>query len=87
MRVLYERGLRVPEDVAVAGFDDIEDGRFSRPSLTTVQPGRTQIARAAVDLLAARLAGGEPAAAPGGEERVADFELLVRESTGGPSAG
>jgi DNA-binding LacI/PurR family transcriptional regulator len=83
MRVLYERGLRVPEDVAVAGFDDIEDGRFARPSLTTVQPGRSQIARTAVDLLVGRLAGGEPAAGPGGEERVAEFEMLVRESTGG----
>ncbi len=84
MRVLFERGLRVPEDVAVAGFDDIEDGRFARPSLTTVQPGRSQIARTAVELLVGRLAGGEPAAGPGGEERVAEFELLVRESTGGP---
>jgi DNA-binding LacI/PurR family transcriptional regulator len=77
MRVLYERGLRVPDDVAVAGFDDIEDGRFARPSLTTIQPGRRQIARTAVELLVARLTGGEP----GGEEVVADFELLIREST------
>ena len=47
-----------------------------------VQPCRSQIARTAVDLLVERLAGGEPAAGPGGEERVAEFELLVRESTG-----
>jgi DNA-binding LacI/PurR family transcriptional regulator len=82
MRVLYERGLRVPEDVAVAGFDDIEDGRFARPSLTTVDPGRAQIASSAVALLAERLAGGD-AAASGAEELVVAGALHVRESTGG----
>jgi DNA-binding LacI/PurR family transcriptional regulator len=80
MRVLYERGLRVPDDVAVAGFDDIEDGRYARPSLTTVQPGRAEIARIAVDLLMDRLA--EPPARPCGEEVVVSHQLVVRESTG-----
>nr|WP_155999044.1 LacI family DNA-binding transcriptional regulator [Streptomonospora sp. PA3] len=83
MRVLFERGLRVPGDVAVAGFDDIEDGRFSCPSLTTVQPGRAQIARTAVWLLVDLIARGEPAGA-GGRELVVAPELIVRESTGGP---
>jgi DNA-binding LacI/PurR family transcriptional regulator len=78
MRVLYERGLRVPEDVAVAGFDDIEDGRFSRPSLTTVEPGRAEIARNAVALLVERISGAAPAASV-----VAGFRLHVRESTAG----
>jgi DNA-binding LacI/PurR family transcriptional regulator len=83
MRVLYERGLRVPEDVAVAGFDDIEDGRFARPSLTSVEPGRAEIARTAVTLLVERLAGGEAdSAAERVPERVAEFRLHVRESTG-----
>ncbi len=80
MRVLYERGLRVPDDVAVAGFDDIEDGRFARPSLTTVEPGRAQIARTAVALLVEHLSGAGHAPAA---ELVADFRLHVRESTGG----
>jgi DNA-binding LacI/PurR family transcriptional regulator len=82
MRVLYERGLRVPEDVAVAGFDDIEDGRYSRPSLTTVQPGRSEIARVAVGLLVDRLDG----APSSGAEVVVGHELIVRESTGGRAA-
>jgi DNA-binding LacI/PurR family transcriptional regulator len=80
MRVLYERGLRVPDDVAVAGFDDIEDGRYARPSLTTVRPGRAEIARTAVDLLMDRLAENPTRA--GGEEVVVGHQLVVRESTG-----
>ncbi|QBI52156.1 LacI family DNA-binding transcriptional regulator [Streptomonospora litoralis] len=82
MRVLFERGLRVPEDVAVAGFDDIEDGRFSAPSLTTVQPGRDEIARTAVWLLVDRITRGLSAGSNGRELVVAP-ELMVRESTGG----
>ncbi|WP_255491657.1 MULTISPECIES: LacI family DNA-binding transcriptional regulator [unclassified Actinotalea] len=78
MRVLYERGVDVPGDVAVVGFDDIEEARFSRPSLTTVNPGRTQIARSAVELLLARLDDG-PAAVE--LEVVAPHRLVVREST------
>jgi DNA-binding LacI/PurR family transcriptional regulator len=80
MRVLYERGLRVPDDVAVAGFDDIEDGRFARPSLTTVRPGRAEIARTAVDLLLDRLSGAPQHAE--GAEVIVPHRLVVRESTG-----
>lgn len=79
MRVLYERGVDVPGDVAVVGFDDIEEAQFSRPSLTTVDPGRDEIARAAVGLLLDRL--GREVAAPEPEEVVAGFALRVREST------
>jgi len=79
MRVLFERGLRVPEDVAVAGFDDIDDGRFARPNLTTVRPGRAEIARVAVELLIGRLTGAQHG---GGAEIVVPHELVVRESTG-----
>jgi len=82
MRVLFECGLRVPDDVAVVGFDDIDEARFSRPSLTTVQPGRIQIARTAVALLVKQLEGGLPAESTG-EQFVADFTLELRESTTG----
>lgn len=48
MRVLHERGLRVPWDVAVVGFDDIEEGRFGAVTLTTISPDKQAIARMAV---------------------------------------
>jgi DNA-binding LacI/PurR family transcriptional regulator len=69
----------VPEDIALVGFDDIEDGRYSTPSLTTIRPDKTQIARHAVDLLLRRLDGDE--AAP--FEIAADYDLVIRESTAG----
>ncbi|MFE9628007.1 LacI family DNA-binding transcriptional regulator [Streptomyces sp. NPDC006527] len=84
LRTALSQGLRVPEDVAVAGFDDIEDGRYSTPNLTTVAPDKVQIARVAVDSLYSAINGGGPAGDASGErEVVADHRLLVRESTAG----
>jgi DNA-binding LacI/PurR family transcriptional regulator len=83
MRAILRRGLRVPEDIAVVGFDDTEDARFSTPSLTTVAPGRDALARAAVLALHRRIT--EPGYLPGQDPFVADFRLVVRESTGGPA--
>ncbi|MFB9235058.1 LacI family DNA-binding transcriptional regulator [Plantactinospora siamensis] len=96
LRTLHEEGLRVPEDVAVAGFDDIEDGRFSVPTLSTVAPDKAEIARLAVDLLAARIDGArQPEAVPAGasvspggargprgsRDLSAGYRLALREST------
>lgn len=77
LRALHEAGLRVPEDVAVAGFDDIEDGRFSIPTLSTVSPDKEGIARLAVDLLATRLSTDRDAPP---RELVAPYRLALRES-------
>lgn len=57
LRAAHESGLRVPEDLALVGFDDIEDGRWSSPSLTTVSPDKEQIAERALQCLADRVYG------------------------------
>ncbi|MCM2424604.1 LacI family DNA-binding transcriptional regulator [Streptomyces sp. RKAG337] len=78
MRALTDRGLRVPDDVAVVGFDDIEEGRFSTIALTTVSPDKQAIARLAVERVVARLAGA-PDLVP---ERIQPgYTLVAREST------
>ncbi|MFI6390915.1 LacI family DNA-binding transcriptional regulator [Nonomuraea sp. NPDC050547] len=78
LRTLLSHGLRVPRDVALIGFDDIEDGRFSTPTLTTIAPDKAHIAETAVNLLATRLsaAGTEPP-----QDLCAPHRLIVREST------
>lgn len=80
LRACYDHGLRVPGDVAIVGFDDIDDGRYSVPSLSTVSPDKERIAAAAVDFLVARLAGG--ASSPARQVTV-PHRLIVRESSAG----
>lgn len=77
LRAAYDAGLRVPEDVAIIGIDDIEEGRYSRPSLSTVSLDTELIAQEAVARLAARIAEPDIPA----EEVVAGHKVLAREST------
>lgn len=79
---LRRRGLRVPDDVAVIGFDNVDEVRYGTPTLSTVDPGRDEIARAAVNLLVRRLEGQEGAAPV---EQTAGFRIVARESTNIPS--
>ncbi len=78
MPVLHEAGCRIPEDVAVVGFDDIEESQLAYPPLTTVAVSTEDTCRQAVSLLVGRIDGtwtGPPA-------RVQPpFELVVRAST------
>lgn len=83
LRTLLAAGRRVPQDVAVVGFDDVEDGRFSTPTLTTVRPDKRRIARVAVSFLLSRIADGLDTPP---REVQAGHELVVRESTAGRAA-
>src|SRR5581483_6324235 len=78
MRALYAAGYRIPDDVAVVGFDDIEEGAYAMPSLTSIAPDKARIARSAVNLLLDRVQGSRS----GPAERIeAPYTLVVREST------
>ena len=77
LHVLHARRIAVPGQVAVVGFDDVDDARYAEPPLSSVAPGREQIAQTAVDLLVERIAGSEVAP----RRVVADFEVVAREST------
>jgi DNA-binding LacI/PurR family transcriptional regulator len=78
IRALYDAGRCVPDDVAVIGFDDIEDGRFMIPSLSTIAPDKTKIGELAVSFLLSRIAGTRT----GPPERIeVPCRLVVREST------
>jgi len=83
LHTLAARGLRVPEDVAVVGYDDIEDGRYSNPSVTTVSPDKRVIAETAVERLLKRIGSSTPV--PGMEIR-APHRLIPRASTIGRQA-
>lgn len=84
LRAVFDAGLRVPEDIAIIGVDDIEEGRYSRPTLSTVSLDTPFIAQHAVARIAARIA--DPDA--GAVEVVAPHTVIPRESTlGGPDHG
>jgi LacI family transcriptional regulator, repressor for deo operon, udp, cdd, tsx, nupC, and nupG len=70
--------LRVPEDLALIGYDDIEEGRYANPAISTVSPDKVAIAATAVDRLLTRIGSAEPV--PGIEVR-AEHRLIPREST------
>jgi DNA-binding LacI/PurR family transcriptional regulator len=78
MRVLQEEGIHIPSDVAVIGFDDIDETRYSSPTWTTINPGRSEIAIRAVEALVERMSGSAPIAP---REITVAFNLIIREST------
>ncbi len=76
---LRQRGVRVPHDISVTGFDDVPISSLASPTLTTVNFPRIQMGRASVDLLIGELDGRSEEGHPVREMAVT---LVVRESTG-----
>jgi len=78
IRALREEGLRIPEEVAVMGFDNNFPGTLVSPSLSTISVPKQRMGREAVELLLWRIQQG-PAAPP----RVVTLEtnLIIRQST------
>ena len=80
VRVLQEAGFRVPADIAVIGFDDLDETRYTLPTLSSVDPGRTEIAETAIRMLLERIK--DPQGTPPREIETA-FKVVARESTVG----
>jgi LacI family transcriptional regulator len=85
--VAHRRGLNVPEDLSIVGFDDTALATSVWPELTTVKQPISAMAEAALELLIAdlrrRRAGGPRKSA----ERVLSHALIIRESSGPPPGG
>jgi DNA-binding LacI/PurR family transcriptional regulator len=79
MAVIRSLGLRIPDDIAVVGFDDIAMAEYLDPPLTTVRHPATLVGRRATELLFEQLASGQ--LAPPTIERL-PCELMIRQSCG-----
>jgi LacI family transcriptional regulator len=87
VRALRESGLRIPQDVSVVGFDDVQSAAFQNPGLTTVrQPLHKMGVLAAQTLLKQILSAGKngEVAVPHASHLIVDPELIVRGSTARP---
>jgi DNA-binding LacI/PurR family transcriptional regulator len=82
IRALHEAGLRVPEEVSVVGFDDIESAAYQYPGLTTVRQPLRKMGRMAAQVVLRRI--GRPDEKPDGEpfQLVVEPELIIRGTTG-----
>jgi LacI family repressor for deo operon, udp, cdd, tsx, nupC, and nupG len=84
METLTKMGLRVPEDVAVAGFDNIEFSRFTQPPLTTIMQPAHEMGRWAAQILFDRIENKPGLPKKSRCERLA-CRLIVRQSCGSQS--
>jgi LacI family transcriptional regulator len=77
MLAIREAGLRIPQDIAIAGFDDIPAARLVNPPLTTINQFQENLGRQAAEMLFERLSGS---ITEEGRTIEAPFDLVLRES-------
>lgn len=77
---LRDAGVRVPEDIALAGFDDIPIARYISPPLTTVRAQTTELGRQSLEALAQAIDNQDN---PSPERHTLSTQLVIRESCGG----
>lgn len=78
LKACLEEGLRVPKDIAIIGFDDIEAAQYTHPALTSLHQPMEQIITESTQLLIARLEGRETGPP---KKRLYEPTLVVRGST------
>ena len=84
IRGLTDRGLRVPDDVRVIGFDGVSAGAYATPTLSTIHVDLDQLARFALDMITRRIgrrADGDAADAMPPTRATIGYTLVAREST------
>lgn len=81
MKRLQDNGARLPDDLAVVGWDDVLAARYIAPGLTTVRQPIRELGRLSASLLQARIAGEQPL----GEARVVPTQVVLRSSCGCPA--
>ena len=79
IREAYERGVAVPQELSVIGFDDVRLSRFFIPPLTTIKMSQVEIARLAFKALVAEVERETPSVK--GTEYVLETDLVLRKST------
>lgn len=82
--VAHRRGLHVPQDVSIVGFDDTSLATTIWPELTTVRQPIATMAETALTLLLARIRARRTASGGELDEQVLAHELILRESSGAP---
>lgn len=78
MRAAADRGLRIPDDLSLAGFDDVQPASFAMTPLTTVRVPMRELGRAGVELALQDRSGSRP------RSRVLPTEVVIRSSTARP---
>lgn len=74
LRLIHDRGLRVPEDISIVGFDGIEQAAYCVPRLSTVRQNAGQLARRSVEILLNHANGGEAV------HEIVPFQIIRGES-------